>query len=66
MDGDWLENFKQQYSKGRYDLPAQVPYLASLAAEYLDRYSQSRKWTDCLKVRKTEIKSEIPSVKRLI
>ena len=58
MDKDWLENFKQQYSKGRYDLPAQVPYLASLATEYHDRYLQSQKWTDCLKVKKTVRNSE--------
>ena len=52
MDGDSLKEFQKVYiEKGKYDLMAQIPYLASLAESYKQRYKQSGNWMDCLKER---------------
>ena len=51
MDSDYLKEFQKVYiEKGKYDLTAQIPYLASLAESYKQRYQRSRNWMDCLKV----------------
>ena len=51
MDSDFLKEFQKVYiEKGKYDLTAQIPYLASLAESYKQRYQRSRNWMDCLKV----------------
>ena len=51
MDSDYLKEFQKVYiEKGKYDLTAQIPYLASLAESYKQRYQRSGNWMDCLKV----------------
>ena len=46
-----LEEFQKVYiTKGKYDLIAQIPYLARLAEDYKQRYLKDSQWTDCLKV----------------
>ena len=51
MDSDYLKEFQKVYlEKGKYDLTAQIPYLARLAEDYKQRYLRNGKWMDCLKV----------------
>ena len=51
MDSDCLTEFQKVYiENGKYDLTAQIPYLASLAESYKQRYQRSENWMDCLKV----------------
>ena len=51
MDSAYLEEFREVYQKrGKYDLEAQIRYLASLAEDYKQRYLRSGNWMDCLKV----------------
>lgn len=48
---DQLEEFKEEYKKkGKYDLQSQIPHLAKLADRYVERFTQTNNWTDCVKV----------------
>ena len=53
MDSHYLKEFQKVYmyiEKGKYHLTSQIPYLASLAESYKQRYLRSGNWMDCLKV----------------
>ena len=51
MENAYLKEFQKVYQeKGKYDLTAQIPYLARLAEDYEQRYLRSGNWMDCLKV----------------
>ena len=51
MNSAYLKEFQRGYlEKGKYDLTAQISYLARLAEDYKQRYLRSGNWMDCLKV----------------
>ena len=46
-----IEAFQADYYKhGKYDLVAQAPHLAKLAAYYEKKYQHTQDWIDCVKV----------------
>ena len=46
-----IEAFQADYYKhGKYDLVAQTPHLAKLAAYYEKKYQHTQDWIDCVKV----------------